>query len=123
VLRAVICEARQWAESRPRRFGAMAFNMSKHVSVGSRVSIRKPMDTPDWSTWDDDKGRTSAKVKKRLQAMFFQGNRKVQAEVMYVSKESERAKLRRKGLVKIRLKHPSGCMLSITADPTNLRVA
>ena len=101
----------------------MAFNMSKHVSVGSRVSILKPMETPEWSTWDDDKGRTSATVKRRLQAMFFQGNRKIQAEVMHVSKESERTKLRDRGLVKIRLRDPCGCMLAIIADPSNLKVA
>ena len=98
----------------------MAFNQSKYMAAGSRVRVTEPMDVPEWSTWDDDKGRTSGSVKRRLQASFFRGDRKISAEVVYISKESEREKLRRKGQIKLRLREASGTMLSITADPSRL---
>jgi hypothetical protein len=98
----------------------MAFATSKHLAVGMKVRVAEPMDVPEWSKWDDDKGRTSSSIKKRLQSLFFQGSKKVVAEVVYVSRESEREMLRRKGQVKIRVRDQSGCMLSITADPTKL---
>ncbi len=98
----------------------MAFNESKHLAVGTKVRVNDPMEVPEWSTWDDDKGRTSGPVKKRLQTSFFKGDKKVSAEIVYVSKESEREKLRRKGQIKVRVKDQSGCMLTITADPARL---
>ena len=98
----------------------MALNGKAYLGVGAKVRIIEPMDTPDWSTWDDDKGRTSATIKKRLQSMFFQGNKKIQAEVLYIARESERARLRRKGQIKLRLRDASGSMLNITADPAFL---
>jgi len=98
----------------------MAFDTRKHLSVGARVRMSEATDVPGWSKWDDDKGRTSASVKRRLQSMFFQGNRKVVGEVVYVSRESEREALRRLGRVKIRARDPSGSMLTFTADPTRL---
>lgn len=101
----------------------MAFDTNKYLAAGTKVKVTEPMEVPEWSKWDDDKGRTSSSVKRRLQAMFFQGNSKIQAEVMHISKESERERLRRKGQVKVRIKDPSGCMLNITVDPSRLRVA
>ena len=98
----------------------MAFDLRKHMAVGTRVRVSEPMDVPETSTWDDDHGRVSASMKKRLQAMFFRGDKKLMAEVVHVSKESERDKLRRKGLVKVRLRDKAGCMLTITADPSKL---
>lgn len=98
----------------------MAFDSSKFLAVGAKVRVIKPMEIPNSSTWDDDKGRTSSAVKRRLQTMFFQGNGKVMAEVVYVARESERDKLRRKGQIKIRVRDPSGAMLNITADPAKL---
>ena len=99
----------------------MAFGGSKHLAAGVKVRVAEPMAVPDWSVWDDDGGRTSSSVKRRLQAKFFQGNRKLAAEVLYIPKQSEREKLRRLGRVKVRVRDQSGCMLSIIADPTHLK--
>ena len=98
----------------------MAFDQNKYMAVGSRVRVSEPMAVPEWSTWDDDRGRTNPSVKKRLQAAFFRGDRKISAEVVYIGKESEREKLRRQGRIKLRVRAPSGAMLSITADPSRL---
>jgi len=98
----------------------MPFDQNKYVAVGSKVRVAEPMGVPEWSTWDDDRGRTSSSVKKRLLAAFFRGERKVSAEVVYISKESEREKLRRQGRIKLRIREPSGATLSITADPSRL---
>jgi hypothetical protein len=98
----------------------MAFDMSKHLAVGTKVRVAEPMEVPEYSTWDDDHGRISASLKKRLQAMFFRGDRKLAAEIVYISKESERERLRRNGLIKIRLKDQAGCQLTLTADPKTL---
>ena len=101
----------------------MGNNGTKHLAVGAKVRVAEPMDTPEWSKWDDDKGRTSTTLKKRMQSMFFQGNPKVQAEILYIAKESERARLARIGQIKIRLRDKTGCMLNITADPSILTPA
>ena len=98
----------------------MSFDMKKFMAVGTKVKVAEPMDVPEYSIWDDDGGRTSAMLKKRMQALFFRGSNKLVAEIMYISKESERDRLRRKGLVKIRLKDQAGCMLNVTADPNKL---
>lgn len=98
----------------------MAFDMNKFLAVGTKVKIAQPMDPPDWSKWDDDKGRTSATVKRRLQSQFFKGNKSISAEVVHVSKESERERLRRDGRVKLRIRDQAGIMLTITADPARL---
>jgi hypothetical protein len=90
------------------------------MAVGTKVKIKNPGDPPENSGWDDDGGRTSAMMKKRLQSQFFRGDPKLTAEVMYVPKESERERLRRKGLIKVRVRDQAGCMLNLTADPKNL---
>jgi len=94
----------------------MAFGLAKHLAAGTKVRVHSPMSVPAWSIWDDDKGRTSTPVKKRLQASFFKGDRKVVAEVMYISRESEREKLRRKGHVKVRVRDASGTCVVFTAE-------
>ena len=98
----------------------MSFESNKYLAVGTKVRVAEPMDVPEWSTWDDDKGRTSSPVKKRLQAAFFRGDKKVTAEIVYIAKESERERLRRKNQIKVRVREASGSMLNITADPTTL---
>ena len=98
----------------------MGFNLNKHMAAGTKVRVSQPMEVPTWSKWDDDRGRTSTPVKKRLQSMFFDGNPKVSAEVVYISSETERQKLRRLGHVKLRLRESSGTALTITADPSHL---
>ncbi len=97
--------------------------ITKNLSVGTKVKVINPGDVPENSTWDDDGGRTSSMIKKRLQSQFFGGNSKILAEVMYIARESEREKLRRKGLIKLRLRDPAGCMINITADPSTLAPA
>jgi len=98
----------------------MGFDDNKSLAAGTKVRVAEPTDPPEWSTWDDDKGCTSASVKKRLQLMFFRGDKKIVGEIVYLASESEREGLRRKGQIKVRIKDPSGCMLTITADPGNL---
>lgn len=90
---------------------------SKTLTVGSKVRVAQPMDAPDSIEWDDDGGRTSGLLKKRLIASFFKQDKRITAEVVYIAKESEREKLRRKGLVKLRLRHQSGSMLNIKVEP------
>ncbi len=99
----------------------MSFDGNKYLAVGAKVRVAAPMEVPDWSTWDDDHGRISASIKKRLQTMFFKGSDKITAEIIFVSKESEREKLRRQGRVKVRLRDQSGCTLVITAESGQLQ--
>ena len=94
----------------------MAFE-NKAMSVGQKVRVKDPVDPPDGIEWDDDAGRTSGLLKKRLIASFFKQDKRITAEVVYIAKESEREKLRRRGLVKIRLRHQSGSMLTICVEP------
>ncbi len=101
----------------------MGFNMNKYMAAGTKVKVISPSDVPDWSEWDDDRGRTSAAVKKRLQSKFFRGDNKVTAEVMYISRESERERLRRKGQIKVKIRDQAGTSLAITADAKNLSKA
>lgn len=101
----------------------MAFEKVKNLAAGTKVRVVEPMDVPEWSEWDDDKGRTSGMIKRRLQAMFFRGDKKITAEVVYIAKESERERLQRKGQIKVRLREPSGSALVITADPSKLTAA
>ena len=101
----------------------MGFEGTKKFAAGTKVRVAEPMDVPEWSEWDDDAGRTSGQLKKRLQGMFFRGDKKITAEVVYIAKESEREGLERKGRVKLRLREPSGSQLVITADPTKLVTA
>lgn len=99
----------------------MSMSTSKFIAAGTRVKISNPTSVPSWSTWDNDGGRTSTPVKKRLQQLFFKGDRRVTAEVVYVASESERDKLRANGRVKLQLRDPAGSMITITAPAENLR--
>jgi hypothetical protein len=99
---------------------AMTFDMRKHLAVGTKVRVAEPMEVPEYSTWDDDGGRVSSSIKKRIQNLFFRGDRKLAAEIVYISKESERERLRRKGLIKVRIRDKAGCFLTLTADPSTL---
>jgi len=98
----------------------MGFAQSNSFGSGTKVRISSSMSVPQWSTWDDDKGRVSTPVKKRLQGLFFKGDKKVSAEVMYISKETEREKLRRLGRVKIRIRDLSGATVTVTAESAQL---
>ena len=98
----------------------MSFNLNKSLAAGTKVRVAEAMEVPEWSKWDDDGGRISSPVKKRLQQMFFRGDKKVSAEVVYIATEDERERLRRKGQIKVRLRDQSGCAIIVTADPAKL---
>ncbi len=93
---------------------------AKFIPAGTRVRVREPGPVPHWSTWDNDNQRTSVPVKKRLQSAFFKGDRKIQAEVVYIGNESERDKLRTQGRVKVQLRDPAGSMIVVTVETANL---
>lgn len=101
----------------------MSMMSAKFVSAGTRVKIASAMSVPEWSSWDNDGGRTSTPVKKRLQQMFFKGDKRIQAEVVYVPSESERDKLRASGRVKVQLRDAAGSMITITAPADALKQA
>lgn len=93
----------------------------KHIAAGTKVSVVEPMAVPKWSECDDDKGRTSVPTKQRLQQLFFRGDKKVAAEVVYIANETERDTLRRLGRVKVRIRESSGSMVTCTAEAERLR--
>ncbi|MEP0847681.1 MAG: hypothetical protein HRF50_12800 [Phycisphaerae bacterium] len=101
----------------------MAIGNVKFISAGTRVKVRTPGDVPAWSEWDDDHQRTSVSVKRRLQKLFFAGDRRIGAEVVYVSNEAQREKLRTAGRVKLQLRDPAGSIIVITAPLENLAAA
>jgi len=96
---------------------------TKFVSAGTRVKILEPGAVPMWSEWEDDGGRSSTPVKRRLQQLFFRGDRRISAEVVYVGNESERDKLRNLGRCKVQLRDAAGSMVVVTADVDNLKKA
>lgn len=98
-------------------------NGTTYLAAGTKVRVAQPMEVPEWSDWDDDKGRTSTPVKKRLQTMFFKGDKKVGAEIVYIAKETDRDKLRKLGRVKVRLRDASGASVIITAESEKLTKA
>jgi hypothetical protein len=101
----------------------MITTAGKHLPAGTRVRVSQPGPVPCWSTWDDDGQRTSSSVKKRLQRLFFSGDRKIHAEVVFIPSESERDRLRSLGRVKVQVRDPAGSSIVVTADATELRVA
>jgi hypothetical protein len=98
----------------------MSFNMQKYLSEGTRVRVAQSMDVPESSAWDDDDGRVSTRVKQMLQKRFFRGDPHLTAETVYVARESERERLRRKGLVKLLVRDQAGTYMVLTADPRKL---
>jgi len=97
--------------------------MAKEMASGTKVRIIKAMEIPQWSEWDDDGGRSSTQVKKRLQQMFFKGDKRVSGEVIYIAKETDGDRLRRLGRCKVRIRDSSGSCVVITADADNLELA
>lgn len=96
---------------------------SKYIAAGSRVKIKEAVAVPTWSTWDDDGQRTSTPVKKRLQKQFFSADKKIAAEIVYITNESERDKLRNQGRVKVQLRDAAGSLIIITAPVDVLKQA
>lgn len=97
--------------------------VSKSIPSGTRVRVVNAGPVPQWSTWDDDKQRTSTPNKRRLQQMFFRGDKKISASVVFISSEHERETLKKSGRVKVELRDPAGSMIVITADAANLKPA
>ncbi len=97
-----------------------AIGNSRPLAPGTRVQVINPGPPPEWSEWDDDGGRTSGSVKKRLAQLFFGGDKRLHAEIVYIASESERDELKRKGRTKVRVKEAAGSTLVLTADLTNL---
>lgn len=93
---------------------------TKYISAGTRVRVANAGAVPQNSTWDDDHQRTSTPVKKRLQQLFFKGDRRLQCQIVYIGSESQRDQLRRKNLVKVELRDPTGSRITITADADNV---
>lgn len=97
--------------------------ITRSMSAGTRVKVATPGEVPDWSEWDDDGQRVSNSVKRRLQQLFFRGDRRVCGIVVYIIKESERERLRRNGWVKIEVRDSAGSSVVFTAEAENLRAA
>ncbi len=95
----------------------------KIVGAGSRVRVKTAGPVPEWSSWDDDGQRTSTPVKKRLQQLFFRGDKRIIAEVVYIGSESLRERLKSKNQIKVELRDPAGASIVITADAGNLIVS
>lgn len=92
------------------------------LAAGTRVKVKTPGPVPHWSVWEPCQ-RTSSHVKKRLQDMFFKGDRRVTAEVVYIASESDREKLKAAGRVKLYLRDAAGSSVTILADANNLAAA
>ncbi len=99
----------------------MGMLQTKFMAAGTRVKVVESGAVPEWSDWDDDGGRTSTSVKRRLQQLFFRGDRRISAEVVYISNEAQRDKLRNLGRVKVQAKDQAGSMVVFTADAENLQ--
>ena len=95
----------------------------KFLTAGTRVKVREPGSVPEWSVWDNDGQRVSNSVKKRLQQLFFNGDRRVVGTVLYLTKESEREQLRRHNRVKVEVRDSAGCSVIFTAETENLHAA
>jgi hypothetical protein len=89
------------------------------LGAGTRVRVRQPGPVPEWSVWDPCQ-RTSTHVKRRLQQAFFKGDRKIQAEVVYIASESLRERLRSANRVKVELRDSAGSSVTVLADAGNL---
>lgn len=86
-----------------------------HLVSGTRVKVKTPGSVPMHSEWDDDGQRTSTPVKKRLQTQFFAGHKGISGEVVYVGNESERERLRAKGMCKVQIRDQAGSLIVISA--------
>lgn len=97
--------------------------MKQVFSTGSKVKLIAPMEVPTWCEWDDDRGRVSNHVKQVIRERFFKGDTKLSAEIIHVSSETEREKLRKQGHTKVRVRMPSGDTIVITVELEKLTKA
>ena len=96
---------------------------SKYMTAGTRVKVATPGPVPVTSVWDDDRQRSSPNVKRRLQALFFKGDRRITSQVVYVGSESMRERLKKKNQMKVELRDAAGSRIVITADVDNIMQA
>ena len=92
------------------------------VSAGARVRITSPGPVPVWSVWDPCQ-RTSTTVKRRLQELFFKGDKRVQAQVTYIASEALRDRMRKLNRAKIEVRDAAGATVVLLADTGNLQAA
>ncbi len=93
------------------------------MAAGTRVKVKTPGTVPPWSVWEFDGHRVANSVKRRLQQLFFQGDRRVSATLVYITAESERERLRRDGRVKVEVRNAAGNSVVITAGAEDLQAA
>ncbi|MFH1747958.1 MAG: hypothetical protein ABIG44_13060 [Planctomycetota bacterium] len=89
------------------------------LTSGTRVKVKDPGVVPAWSAWDPCQ-RTSTSVKRRLQQLFFRGDRRVTAEILYIASETLRDQLRSKGQVKVEVRDAAGSSVVLLAASDNL---
>ncbi len=111
--------SRPIAQSQPARKGKEA-DMKQAISAGMKVRLIAPMAVPVWCEFDDDRGRVSNHVKQIIRDRFFKADPKLTAEILHISKEGEREKLRKAGRTKVRVRMPSGDTIVITAEVDKL---
>jgi len=90
---------------------------------GTPCKVITPGPPPPGIEWDDDHQRTSSQLKKRMIENFFRGNKKMKAEIAWITSESVRDQLRRKGFMKVKVRESAGSMITFTAPAANLRKA
>ena len=95
---------------------------SVSLGAGARVKVKTPGLVPEWSKWEPCQ-RTSSSVKRRLQQLFFKGDRRVSASVVYIANESARDRLKANGHTKVELRDAAGCSVVILAETRNLAKA
>jgi len=90
------------------------------LSAGAPVRVRTPGPVPEWSEWEPCQ-RTSTAVKRRLQELFFKGDKRVHAQIIYVGSEAERDRLKLQNRAKVQLRDAAGNTVVAMADLENLQ--
>ena len=93
------------------------------LTAGARVKIKTPGPVPAGSSWDCDGQRTSTSVKRKMQQLFFKGDKRISGQVVYISRESERVRLKRDGNVKVEIRDAAGVILVLTTPADSLTAA
>jgi len=93
----------------------------KFIVAGTRVKVKSPGDVPPGSVCDPDGHRVSTTVKRRLQRLFYKGDRRVTGTVVYVGSELERERLRRSGQVKVEVRDATGASVVFTVGVGDLQ--
>lgn len=97
--------------------------MNQTFSAGQKVILTAAMTAPAWCVCDDDKGRVAKHVKKTILERFFKVDKKLTCEIVYVSNEVEREKLRKAGRAKVRVRTPAGECIIIPIEINKLKRA